>query len=188
MNRIGPAYFEGMYGEDPDPWGFETRWYERRKYDLTLAALPRARYLSAFEPGCANGVLTERLAERCDALLAVDLLPAVADRARARVAHLPGVDVRSMAVPDEWPLGPFDLVVLSEVAYYFTAGGLELALAHVGATLERSGHLLSVHWRGETDYPLGGEEVHRLIDGQPWLRRVVTLEEPEFLLHVHERA
>lgn len=33
-------YFASMYARDPDPWGFDTTWYERRKYALTLAALP----------------------------------------------------------------------------------------------------------------------------------------------------
>ena len=37
---VGPAYFEGMYAASPDPWGFQSRWYERRKYALTLALLP----------------------------------------------------------------------------------------------------------------------------------------------------
>ena len=49
-------YFEGIYADGPDPWGFETSEYERRKYDLTLAALPRRRYARALEPGCSIGV------------------------------------------------------------------------------------------------------------------------------------
>ena len=36
--------------------------YEREKYDLTLAALPEARYASALEVGCSIGVLTHDLA------------------------------------------------------------------------------------------------------------------------------
>ncbi len=32
------GYFEAQYATDPDPWGFETAWYERRKYALTMAA------------------------------------------------------------------------------------------------------------------------------------------------------
>lgn len=28
---VPPKYFDRMYAEAPDPWGFADRWYERRK-------------------------------------------------------------------------------------------------------------------------------------------------------------
>ena len=49
------SYFADMYAGDDDPWGFDDRWYERRKYALTVAMLPDPRYRRALEPGCANG-------------------------------------------------------------------------------------------------------------------------------------
>ncbi len=44
-------YFDAMYASAADPWGFEDRWYEQRKYAISLAQLPAARYRRAFEPG-----------------------------------------------------------------------------------------------------------------------------------------
>ena len=79
-------YFEGIYADGPDPWGFETSEYERRKYDLTLAALPRRRYARALEPGCSIGVLTADLARRCDAVEAWE--PIDAPRAAAGLSRL----------------------------------------------------------------------------------------------------
>jgi hypothetical protein len=38
------AYFDDRFAGDPDPWGFDRRWYERRKHTLTVAALPAPRY------------------------------------------------------------------------------------------------------------------------------------------------
>ena len=38
------------------------------------------------------------------------------------------------AIPDEWPDGPFDLVVLSEIAYYFDQVDLREVIAHILAT------------------------------------------------------
>ena len=67
------GYFDAMYQAAVDPWGFEERWYEQRKYAISLAQLPAARYRRAFEPGCSVGVLTQMLARRCDTLLACDL-------------------------------------------------------------------------------------------------------------------
>ena len=60
--RLSTRYFDRMYSESPDPWQLGGRWYEQRKYAITLALLPYARYRHAFEPGCSIGVLTERLA------------------------------------------------------------------------------------------------------------------------------
>ena len=65
-------HFEQMYQADPDPWQVASRWYERRKRDLLLAALPRERYAHGFEPGCGNGETTQRLLQRCERLCAVD--------------------------------------------------------------------------------------------------------------------
>src|ERR1700755_2554342 len=78
------AYFDAMYQAAADPWGFEDRWYEQRKYAISLAQLPAARYRSAFEPGCSVGVLSRLLASRCDTLLSCDVAAA------AGSATLPG--------------------------------------------------------------------------------------------------
>jgi cyclopropane fatty-acyl-phospholipid synthase-like methyltransferase len=153
------AYFDRMYAV-PDPWGYESSWYERRKYDVTLAALPRPRYRRAFEPGCSIGVLTERLAERCDELVAADLHPATAERARQRLAGCAHVRVEEQAVPGWWPGGRFDLIVLSEVAYYLGDEDHDRLVELVAASIEPDGDLVLVHWRGTTDYPQTGDAVH----------------------------
>ena len=72
------------------PWGFADRWYEQRKYALTVASLPRPRYRRAFEIGCSVGVLTALLGERCGELLAVDV-------AAAAVASRPSAARRTSA-------------------------------------------------------------------------------------------
>ena len=68
---LPPDYFEQRFRASDDPWSFRTRWYEKRKRELTLASLPRQRYQRVFEPACANGELSAQLAERSDALLAL---------------------------------------------------------------------------------------------------------------------
>ena len=65
-----------MYSRSADPWELETRWYEQRKYAITLALLPDQRYRHAFEPGCSVGVLTELLTQRCTRVTATDIAPA----------------------------------------------------------------------------------------------------------------
>jgi cyclopropane fatty-acyl-phospholipid synthase-like methyltransferase len=160
---ITPDYFVDLYRGDSDPWGFATSDYERRKYAATLSALTRSRYRSGFEIGCANGVLTRQLAPHFDALLAVDVVPEVLDRARATCADLPQIEFRLMQVPDEVPDGQFELILLSEVGYYWDRARLADFARWAAQALPPSGELLLVHWTGETDYPLSGDEAHDAI-------------------------
>ncbi len=116
---LGADYFDRMYAGDPDPWGFTSRWYERRKYALTLAALPCPTWDRALEVGCSVGVFTAELAARCTSLVALDPSAAALSAARARVPE--SVRLVQGAVPDGWPDGTYDLVVLSESATTSTA-------------------------------------------------------------------
>lgn len=161
---IDPAWFEALYREQGDPWHFETSDYERSKYDHTLASLPARRFASALEVGCANGVLTERLAPRCERLLAIDVSETALVAARARCAALPQVAFDRRRVPQEAPEGSFDLILLSEVIYYLDLGDLSRLADWLRRSVTSGGHLLLVHWTGETDYPLAGDEaVERLL-------------------------
>lgn len=156
------GYFDTLYAESADPWGFTDRWYERRKRALTLALLPEERYGSAYEPGCSIGVLTRELAGRCDRLLATDVASSAVEAARTRCGDLPHVTVRQATLPDDWPGAHVDLVVISELGYYFThADAHRLAeRAFAGA-----GTVVAVHWRHPVDdYPLCGDEVHTVLD------------------------
>lgn len=182
--RTPRSYFEDLYGRNSDPWSFATSAYEARKYAITLASLPDARYRRGFEPGCSVGVLTVGLAERCDDLLAVDHMDEAVAAARSRTAGRPGVDVQQRTVPEEWPEGPFDLVVLSEIAYYFDGDGLRRLVAAARASMEPGAALVAVHWRGPTDYPLSGDEAHAVMVATPGLVEVVHHLEERFVLDV----
>ena len=155
---LDPDYFKGMYATDPDPWRFATSAYERDKYAATLAALPRSHYLSALDVGCSIGVFTRQLCRRCDALIGLDVVPSVLDAARARCADCPNASFRLAAVPGEWPDGRFDLIVISEVAYYLDRADLARLVARVEGALLPDADIVLVHWLGATHYPLSGDE------------------------------
>ncbi|HEY6539053.1 MAG TPA: SAM-dependent methyltransferase [Candidatus Dormibacteraeota bacterium] len=179
------AYFEGLYAADPDPWGFETRWYEQRKHALTVASLPWSRYQNAFEPACGNGRLTRLLAPRCDALLAADGVGSAVRRARRRLRHRPGVQVEQRRLPEEWPADTFDLIVISEFLYYLTPDPLARAIGMIVATLRPQGTLVAVHWRHPVaGYPTSGDAVHRALRSEPGLGILSQHEEEDFLLDV----
>jgi Nodulation protein S (NodS) len=188
MTSTHRSYFEQMYRDRTDPWGFESSSYEKRKYGVTVASLPRPRYHSAYEPGCSIGVLTELLAARCDQLLSSDIIPAALQRAQFRLRSQPHVRIQERSIPDRWPPGPFDLVVLSEIAYYFDVTDLGCIMARVMDSTERGAHVVAVHWRGETNYPLTGDRSHRIIAETPGLLTVVHHSEEKFVLDVWERG
>ena len=187
LTRVPASVFDALYERDHDPWGFETQWYERRKYALTLATLSRRRYLRAFEPGCSIGVFTALLAERVDDLVAVDGSPIAVDQARRRCRGLGRATIAVMTVPDEWPKGSFDLIVLSELAYYFPPGELKVLLDRCVSSLRRGGELVVVHYRLETNYPMSGDAVHAAVRAQRGLESQSHYEEPRFLIDVMTR-
>jgi SAM-dependent methyltransferase len=164
--RIEPAWFEDLYQRDADPWRFATSAYERQKYERTLAALGPAdrRFRRALEAGCSIGVFTALLAPRCDELLALDASPTAVLRARERVGDFEHVRVMQRTLPEELPSGPFDLIVCSEILYYWSADLLRELLDALEAELAPGGSLLAVHWRPVTEtYPLRGDDVHRIL-------------------------
>ncbi|ROS78647.1 PIG-L family deacetylase [Cellulomonas sp. PhB143] len=177
------GFFDDFYTGRSDPWGFETRWYEERKRALTLAALPRQRFATALEVGCSTGVLTAELATRCDRVLGVDIAAAPLEAARRRLGDR--VELFQVATPGEWPAGRFDLVVLSEVGYYWGPADLSLAIDRATASLADDGVLIACHWRHEVpEYPGRGDDVHRALRARGDLATLVRHEEEDFLLDV----
>ena len=166
---LPPEYFEQAWAGDDDPWRIADRWYERRKRDLVLAALPRERFGRGLEVGCAAGHLTRRLAGRCDRLLACDGSPRAVALARERVPARPS-PCEQRWLPAEWPEGRFDLVVLSEVGYYLGREDLARLARLCADGLRPGGVLVACHWRHPAPgYPGTAAGVHdRLGGGRAW--------------------
>jgi SAM-dependent methyltransferase len=185
--RIDREYFENLYEQLPDPWGFETSPYERKKYERTLGVLQGRRYQRALEVGCSIGVFTVKLAPLCDEVLAVDVSERAVAAARERLAGFPHVRVERRGLPEDTPEGPFDLIVASEVLYYWPKEVMLGALRLFEEILAPGGVLLAVHWRKETKtYPLQGDEVHQLLVEHTRLLSTTTIVEPEYRLDLFE--
>jgi trans-aconitate methyltransferase len=184
-----PEAFEERYRTDPDPWRFATSTYERERYAITLESLTHDRYTNAFEPGCSIGELTVLLAPRCDRLLATDVSPTAVEKARQRCTGYDNVlvecgDVRTVALDE-----PLDLIVLSELAYYFEAQQLEVISHRLAGALDEGGTLLAVHWLGESaDHVLHGDEAHAILLRSLPLRHVIAKRYPGFRLDLWRRA
>jgi predicted TPR repeat methyltransferase len=185
--RLDREYFEGLYAASGDPWNFETSDYEREKYRRTLEVLGDRRFRRALEAGASIGVFTEMLAVRCDELLAVDVSEKAVAAARERLAGLDHVTVERRTLPEEMPGGAFDLIVASEVLYYFPPEEMLQLLDGFESALAPGGALLAVHWRRETrTYPLQGDEVHELLATNTRLALTESAVEPDYRLDLFE--
>ncbi|MFE9690620.1 class I SAM-dependent DNA methyltransferase [Micromonospora sp. NPDC005806] len=182
-------YFEGLYAAAEDPWNFTDSWYDQRKHALTVASLPRRRYRSAFEPGCSTGMLTHLLAARCDRLLAVDAVESAATTAAERLGACPHVRVARGQVPDDWPEEQFDLIVLSELIYYFDDLRAGRLIDQTITSLAPGGDLVTVHWRWPVpQHVRSADEVQRELAGRTELTRTVSHREADFYLDVYSRT
>jgi 2-polyprenyl-3-methyl-5-hydroxy-6-metoxy-1,4-benzoquinol methylase len=188
--RLPDAYFDRMYASSDDPWQLSTRWYEQRKYAITLAMLSNLRYQHAFEPGCSIGTLTALLALRCDHVTAVDVADAALRGADLRLQEAGCRDRVTLArssLDAAWPPGPFDLLVLSEVAYYLEPDALARVLQRECARLQPGANVVAAHWRHEVaDYPLSGDMAHAVIACTPGLTSVARYRDRDVIIEAFD--
>ncbi|MFJ3383933.1 MULTISPECIES: PIG-L family deacetylase [unclassified Curtobacterium] len=174
--------FDAHYARKPEGWDFDGSWYERRKRAVTLAALPRERYRAALEIGCATGVLTAALTERADDVLGTDIAAAPLERARVRA---PAARFLQAALPDDWPAGEWDLVVLSEVGYYLSAEDLDRTIDRVLDSIADDGVLVACHWRHPDDEAVSSGDTVDARLAERWPRpALVRHVEADFVLSV----
>lgn len=185
---VATPYFDQLFADNDDPWAFRQRWYERRKRALTLAMLTRPRYASIFEPGCANGELSAELAPRCDRLLCCDTASAAVALARGRLLGFAHAQVQQSRLPEQWPQGQFELIVLSELCYYLDADDLGALIDRALTSLAPNGQVLACHWRPPIDgCPQTAEQVHALLHERLAMPLVTRHHEHDFLLDLWSR-
>jgi cyclopropane fatty-acyl-phospholipid synthase-like methyltransferase len=189
MNLPSTGYLDALYANSADPWAMTGSFYEQRKRDLLLAALDKPRYSRAFEPGCAAGALTLRLASRCESLLAADYHPRPVAAATERVAHLNSVTVQRLLLPGEWPMEQrFDLIVLSEFGYYLKAGQWRSVCERATESLTPDGTVLACHWRHSfVERQLETTYLHAVVSSTLQAAPLISVEDSDFLLNLWSR-
>lgn len=173
LSPTSPEFFETMYAEREDPWEFASSQYERDRYATIVRALNNRHYQCAFEPGCSIGILTAQLARFCDRVEALDISPTAVARARARCERLPNVQILCGSLSEMIPDEEIDLVVFSEIGYYFTGVQLSSLATKLIRRMVPKGTLLAVHWLGSSqDHVLDGDGVHNILKTLPNLSLV----------------
>lgn len=174
LSSMPSDYFESIFQSTDDPWSLESSEYEQAKYAHTIEVLSGHTYTAGFEIGCAKGTLTARLAPLCASLQAIDVSGTALRAARQRCEQFHHVSFANMRFPGEAPERMFDLVVLSEVAYYWADADIKIAIQWIKDHLLPGGRIVLVHWTGETDYPQSADEAVSKL--QSALEGMITIE------------
>ena len=157
-SSLGAGYFEDIFASDDDPWDLASSVYEADKFNRTRSVLSDRQYRSALEVGCAHGVLTQWILPYCDNLLAIDISERALALARDRLSDRCGLTLQRMAFPKKVPdRTDFDLVLLSEVVYYWNNADIDRASEWIMNNMVAGGTVLLVHYTGATDYPQTGD-------------------------------
>jgi SAM-dependent methyltransferase len=180
---VEAAAFDARYAAEPDPWGYDSSPYELGKYVRTLSSLGERRFGAALEIGCSNGAFTARLAPRCERLLGIDYSAEAVRLAAERVGGREGVAVERRDIRDGVPAGPWDLIVCSEVLYYWDEDRILEFLRRAEDALEPDGSLLVVSWRGrDPEAPLDGPALRDLLRAETRLAHGLTADRPGYLV------
>jgi peptidoglycan/xylan/chitin deacetylase (PgdA/CDA1 family) len=191
-------YFESLFASGPDPWKY-TSPYEQTKYEQTLELLGSRRPERALELACAEGHFTRQLALRVGSLLAADISRVAVDRAAQRCADLKNVRFTRLDIMKDTLPGPFDLIVCSEVFYYFESLPTARSIAKkLAAALEPGGYLVAAHANlvvdeparpgFDWDCPFGAKVIGEILADTPSLRLVEELRTPFYRIELLQRA
>ncbi|HEU4878637.1 MAG TPA: SAM-dependent methyltransferase [Gemmatimonadaceae bacterium] len=108
-----PSSFDSIFSDAEDPWN-STSESEQHRFATTLGVLAksgRARFPTAVEIGCAEGIFTSLLIPYCNDILGLDYSEVALARARTRFDEDPQVRFRQWDMRTGKIDGQFELVV-----------------------------------------------------------------------------
>jgi Nodulation protein S (NodS) len=143
------------FADRTDPWGYETTPFTLERFQASIELLDDARrdayFQRAWEIGCAEGVMTAQLAQRCKQLSAVDFVPIALERARVRCQEFGNVSFSEWDLKSDPAPGTFDLIVITDVlgSNFGRPRDVRRARDKVVSALAPGGYLLYGDFLGE---------------------------------------
>lgn len=176
-------YFEDLYRHNSDPWGYDAHWYEARKRQICLALLTKPRYPKVLEVGCSNGHLSFHLAQRAEQLVCIDVSKSAVRLASERLKEFEHAVVENRKIPEDYSIQKYDLILISEMAYYLSADELHHFIEKLKHSLNDDGEILCCHWRHEIqDFELNAEQVHQAFQQHFPFHHYLSLNDPDFMI------
>ena len=172
------AFWEDVFRE-PHPWNYGSP-YEQEKYARQLMLMPARPIARALELACAEGRFTEKLAPRVERLIAADISSTALQRARERCCAQQNIEFRQLDLAIDALPEAVDLIVCSEVLYYFAVeADLERIAQRLTAALRPGGHILTAHafvliddlsqTGFDWEHPWGAKTITRVFSAVPGL-------------------
>ena len=195
---IAQGRYAELFTDRTDPFGYKVKPFEFEKFEAAIELLDGvrngARFERAWEIGCAEGVLTARLAPICERLSAVDFIPLALERARVRCQEFSNISFSKWDLTSDPAPGPFELIVITDVLGSMGQGDIRRARNKVVSALAPSGYLLysdclgelhrrriQANWWGRS-LLRGPRNIHRFVAAHPALVEIARRETPMHLL------
>jgi len=183
FNSLPAVVFDAPHRLAPKALPIGTGVHEQQRYEATIDFLLQDRYRIAFEPGCAAGALTARLAPRCDALIAHDIAASAVAAAQRRCKCYRNVQISRADLLAGAPEFIPDLIVFSGIGSGFTAEALRRLAGMLGSRLAAGGEFIAVHGLGRTARgTLHGDQVHDILGDALSLKWVKSARHQRFRL------
>ena len=195
-----PSSFDSIFTETQDPWETTTSAAEAERFAVTFATLDAAqveRFSSAVELGCAEGIFSERIAPRCDELLALDFSEVALRRARERLAGHSGITFRRWDMRNESLSGTYDLVIaMGVLTSLYRPGDVRRISESVVRAMKPGGYLLFSDVRQSTVFETswwgryllrGGEQIRRLLTANAELEKLRSAETASHVFALYRR-
>ena len=164
MTTVSKEFFDHLYQQNSDPWNFATNTYELTRYKRIFSLLSHQFYQRILEVGCSIGILTRMLSSIACRIDALDISAVALGLAARNCADLTNINFICESIQNYQPRTDTDLIILSEVGYYFTKNQLAKILCKLTSHCHKPLTLLACHWLGySADHILPGDEVHSLI-------------------------
>jgi len=184
-------YWEHIF-ERPDPWNYVSV-YEQVKYAQTLSLIPEG-IEKVLELACAEGIFTEKLAQKVGRLTATDISQRAIDRAVERCRDHPNIELRVLDFVRQDLPPEQDLIVCSEVLYYMKDEEmLAAACRKMAAALKANGYLITAHAHIRRDEPnrtgfdwgnpFGVGTIRQVLAAQPGMALEETIETELYAIH-----
>jgi hypothetical protein len=137
-------------------------------------------------------ILTEALAARCSDVTATDVAQAALCETDARLSaagRRQHVTLQRTSIDCAWPADDFDLVVLSEVAYYLSKNTLRRVMDSEVSKLMPGTTVVAAHWRHPVGaYPVDGDRTNDIIGSTPTLHQTAHYRDGDVVIDVFENA
>jgi predicted TPR repeat methyltransferase len=161
---LSAAGFEARYRGGTDSQALEDGAYELNRYRAIISSLRMAAYGNVYEPGCSIGLMTQQLGSMAKRVIACDFAPSAIEQVKLRCADQTNVEVICADIRTFVPNAPLDLIIFSDIGYYFSENELPRIAAQLACYLVTDGEFMAAHrFAEQPHHVLDANRVHETL-------------------------